>query len=74
MTRSSTRQGPLNPHASRDAVVIEDPSRDSIRMTADEADLSAIRLLEAASQARTNHDRGERDEVDVAPVERRAGS
>ena len=75
MTRSSTRQGPLNPRASRDAVVIEDPSKDSIRMTADEADLSAIRLLEAASQARTNHDRGERDEAaDGAPAERRAGS
>ena len=55
--------------------MIEDPSKDSIRMTADEADLSAIRLLEAASQARTNHDRGERDEAaDGAPAERRAGS
>ena len=62
MTRSSTRQAPLNPRASRDAVVIEDPSRDSIRMTADEADLSAVRLLDAASLVRANHDRGERDE------------
>ena len=43
-------------------MVIEDPSRDSIRMTADEADLSAVRLLDAASLARANHDRGERDE------------
>lgn len=60
--RSSTRQGPLKPRASRDAVVVEDPSRDSIRMTADETDLSAIRMLDAASRARANHDKGERDE------------
>lgn len=60
--RSSTRQGPLKPRTAKDAVVVEDPSRDSIRMTADEADLSAIRMLEEAAKARANHDKGERDE------------
>ncbi|MBU2031156.1 MAG: hypothetical protein KKG69_03720 [Alphaproteobacteria bacterium] len=61
-SRSSTRQGPLKPRSSKDAVVVEDPSRDSIRMTADEADLSAFRMLDAAAEARASHDRGERDE------------
>lgn len=57
-----TRQGPLTPQASKDAVVVEDPSHDPIIMTADEADLSAIRMLEEAAKARENHDRGERSE------------
>lgn len=61
-SRSSTRQGPLKPRSSKDAVVVEDPSCDSIRMTADEADLSAIRMLDAAAEARANHEKGERDE------------
>ena len=58
----STRQGPLKPHASKDAVVVEDPSRDSIIMTADEADLSGIRMLEEAAKARDNKAKGERSE------------
>lgn len=57
-----TRQGPLTPQARKDAVVVEDPSHDPIIMTADEADLSAIRMLEEAAKARENHDRGERGE------------
>lgn len=60
--RSPTRQGPLDPEARRDSVVVEDPSKDSIVMTADEADLSAIRMLEEAAKARENHDKGERSE------------
>lgn len=55
-----TRQGPLIPEARKDAVVVEDPSRDAIVMTADEADLSAIRMLDAASEARENEAKGER--------------
>lgn len=55
-----TRQGPLKPRALKDAVVVEDPSRDSIIMTADEADLSAIRMLEEAAKARENRASGER--------------
>ena len=55
-----TRQGPLEPKAEKDSVVVEDPSRDSIVMTADEADLSGIRMLEEAAKARDNEARGER--------------
>ncbi|MFN3668883.1 MAG: hypothetical protein ACK4VY_06205 [Brevundimonas sp.] len=55
-----TRQGPLKPQAVKDAVVVEDPSHDSIIMTADEADLSGIRMLEEAAKARDNRAKGER--------------
>lgn len=58
----STRQGPLEPKAEKDSVVVEDPSRDSIVMTADEADLSGIRMLEEAAKARANEAKGERSE------------
>lgn len=58
----STRQGPLQPKAWKDAVVVEDPSKDSIIMTADEADVSGIRMLEAAAEARDNGTKGERSE------------
>jgi hypothetical protein len=57
-----TRQGPLEPKARQDSVVVEDPSRDSIVMTADEADLSGIRMLEEAAKARENEAEGERSE------------
>lgn len=60
--RPTSRQGPLEPRASKDSVVIQDPSRDAIRMSADEADLSAIRLLDEATKARRNHDKGERSD------------
>ena len=57
-----TRQGPLVPHPAKDSVVVEDPSRDPIVMTAQEADLSAIRMLDAAEEARNNEAKGERSE------------
>lgn len=57
-----TRQGALKPHAVKDDVVVEDPSHDSIIMTADEADLSAIRTLNEAARARDNQSKGERGE------------
>jgi hypothetical protein len=57
-----TRQGPLEPEARKNSVVVEDPSRDAIVMTADEADLSGIRMLDAAAKARDNQSKGERDE------------
>lgn len=57
-----TRQGPLVPHPAKDSVVVEDPSRDPIVMTAQEADLSAIRMLNAAEEARNNEAKGERSE------------
>jgi hypothetical protein len=40
--------------------VVEDPSPDPVVMTADEADLWGIRMLEAASKARENARNGER--------------
>lgn len=57
-----TRQGPLVPHPAEDSVVVEGPSRDPIVMTAQEADLSAIRMLNAAEEARNNEAKGERSE------------
>ena len=56
-SNTPTRQGALDPHAAQDSVVVDDPSKDSLRMSADEADLSAIRLLDAASKARENQSR-----------------
>jgi hypothetical protein len=56
----SGRQGPLNPEAHKDSVVVEDPPNEPLVMSADEADLSGMRMLEKASKARENHDRGER--------------
>jgi len=61
-SRPTTRQGPLTPTPEKDSVVVEDPSRDPIVMTADEADLSGIRMLEAASKARENARNGERSD------------
>ena len=54
------RQGPLNPRAEKDCVVVENPPADPMHMSADEADLSGIRMLEQAAEARENHDKGER--------------
>lgn len=60
--RPPTRQGPLEPKAEKDSVIVEDPSRDSLAMTADEADLSGIRMLEEAAKARDNEAKGERSD------------
>jgi hypothetical protein len=60
--QSPTRQGPLEPRAEKDSVIVEDPSKDSIVMTADEADLSGIRMLEEAAKARDSEAKGERSE------------
>lgn len=60
--QTPTRQGPLEPKAEKNSVVVEDPSNDSIVMTADEADLSGIRMLEQAAKARANDAKGERSE------------
>lgn len=62
MEQTPSRQGPLEPKAEKDSVVVEDPSKDSIVMTADEADLSGIRMLEQAAKARANGEKGERSE------------
>ena len=46
------RKGPLKPEADLGAVVVGDPPQDAMVMTPDEADVSAIRLLDAADKAR----------------------
>ncbi|RZJ92039.1 MAG: hypothetical protein EON88_16785 [Brevundimonas sp.] len=51
------RQGPLLPHAEPGKVVIENPPAAPMHMTAEEADISGIRLLDAADAARRLRDR-----------------
>ena len=48
------RKGPLNPSTKGVTVVVEDPPNETLHMSADEADLSGIRLLQQASEARKN--------------------
>jgi len=47
------RQGPLNPAAGDGVVVVQDPPNAAMHMTPDEADISGIRMLDAADRART---------------------
>lgn len=44
----------------KDCVVVENPPADPMHMSAEEADLSGIRMLEQAAEARENHDKGDR--------------
>lgn len=46
------RLGPLNPHAEEAEVIIHNPPADPMHMSPDEADISGIRMLDAADQAR----------------------
>ena len=48
----SARQGPLNPKAEAGRVIVENPPAAPMHMTADEADISGLRLLDAADKAR----------------------
>ena len=50
----SERKGPLKPTTEGDTVVVENPPNEPLHMNADEADLSGIRLLQQASEARKN--------------------
>lgn len=53
------RQGALNPAAGDGVVVVKDPPNGPMHMTPDEADISGIRMLDAADQARKPpHTRG----------------
>lgn len=54
------RQGPLKPVAHEGLVVVENPPGKPMHMTPDQADISGVRLLDAAEQARTprGSDRG----------------
>ncbi len=46
------RQGALNPAAGEGVVIVKDPPRAEMQMTPDEADISGIRMLDAADEAR----------------------
>lgn len=61
-SQKPTRQGALKPKTDRDSVIVESPSNDPVVMSADEADLSGIRMLEEAASARDNGKKGQRSE------------
>ena len=46
------RQGALHPTAGDGVVVVKDPPKVEMQMTPDEADISGIRMLDAADEAR----------------------
>lgn len=46
------RQGALHPRAGDGVVVVKDPPNAEMQMTPDEADISGIRMLDAADEAR----------------------
>lgn len=46
------RQGPLNPTDGDGVVVVENPPAAPLHMSPDEADISGIRMLDAADRAR----------------------
>lgn len=46
------RKGPLNPSGRDGLVVVENPPEAPLHMSPDEADISGIRLLDAAHRAR----------------------
>lgn len=51
-SKGAARKGPLKPAAKPGEVLVENPPNDSLLMTPDEADVSAIRLMESADKAR----------------------
>lgn len=50
------RQGPLNPRAEPGKVIVENPPATPMHMTIEEADISGIRMLDAADAARKARD------------------
>lgn len=50
------RLGPLKPQVEPGRVIIENPPAAPMHMTAEEADISGIRLLDAAAAARKARD------------------
>ena len=54
------RQGPLKPAAGDGVVVVENPPSAPMHMSPDEADISGIRMLDAADRARKPPSRGPR--------------
>lgn len=58
------RKGPLKPRTEQDAVVVADPPHQALVMSADEADLSGIRMITEAAKARENQAVGQRRDED----------
>lgn len=52
----AARAGPLVPAAGDGVVVVRDPPEAPLHMTPDEADISGIRMLDAAERARKGGD------------------
>lgn len=50
--KDPARQGPLVPRAEPGKVIVENPPAAPLHMTVEEADISGIRLLDAADKAR----------------------
>ena len=53
---SGKSSGPLNPVGREGQVEVRDPPEDAMHMSAEEADLSGIRMLDAADEARRQRD------------------
>jgi len=53
----ATRQGALKPTARDAVVVVENPPDAPLHMTPDEADISGIRMMDAADRARKGGDK-----------------
>lgn len=61
------RQGPLDPAAGDGVVIVKDPPNAEMQMTPDEADISGIRMLDAAEEARKpRHARNAKPEIPPA--------
>ena len=54
------RQGPLKPAAGDGVVVVENPPSAPMHMSPDEADISGIRMLDAADRSRKRPDPGKK--------------
>ena len=49
---ANPRQGALNPSGADGVVVVQNPPNAALHMSPDEADISGVRLLDAADRAR----------------------
>ena len=62
--QENPRQGPLKPSGEDGLVVVKDPPNAEMHMSPDEADISGIRLLDAAERARKSPGELERADCD----------
>lgn len=59
--KDPARQGPLSPRAEPGKVIVENPPAAPMHMTVEEADISGIRMLDAADAARKARDLPDKD-------------